>query len=84
MKREIRAEALQRQGIGLIESTLIHDSEALVTVRGKGRYVIMDIDRYLELKEGELAAALIESREDMKAGRFVESSARDHLEALKE
>lgn len=35
MKSEIRAEALEREGIRLIESTLIHDSEALLTIRGR-------------------------------------------------
>jgi hypothetical protein len=43
-------------------------------VRGKDRFVVMDMARYHYLRECELDAALVESRADLAAGRAVQES----------
>lgn len=48
-------------------------------MRGKDRFVVMNLQPYQYLRECELTAALAESNADMGAGRFVEESVDAHL-----
>jgi hypothetical protein len=51
-------------------------------VRGKDKFVVMDLAHYHYLRECELDAALAETRADLTAGRFVQESAEAHLARL--
>ena len=70
----ISANALKTKGIAAIEFALSTAPEAIVSVRGKDRFVVMDMARYHYLRECELDAALVESRADLAAGRAVHES----------
>jgi PHD/YefM family antitoxin component YafN of YafNO toxin-antitoxin module len=78
----ISANDLKTKGISAIEAALSESQEAIVSVRGKDRFVVMDIAHYHYLRECELEAALTETRADLAAGRFVQESAQDHLARL--
>lgn len=78
----ISANSLKTQGIAAITEALTDAPEARVSVRGKDRFVVMDIEHYHYLRECELAAALAESQADMAAGRFVVESVEAHLARL--
>lgn len=78
----IAANDLKIRGVALISEQLGEAPEAIITVRGKERYVVMDIEHYRYLRECELEAALLEAREDVKAGRVVSESVADHLKRL--
>jgi len=79
----ITANDLKTRGIAAIEASLAGGRlEAVVSVRGADRYVVMDIAHYQHLRECELEAALAESRADMAAGRFVSESAAAHVARL--
>ena len=54
----------------------------MVSVRGKDRFVVMEIEHYHYLRECELAAALAESQADLAAGRFVKESVDAHMKRL--
>ena len=75
----ITANDLKTKGISAIEAQLEHHPEAIISVRGKDRFVVMDIAHYHYLRECELDAALAETRTDLAAGRFVKESPEDHL-----
>ncbi len=79
----ISANDLKTRGISAIEAALAHDSEALISVRGKNRFVVMPLEQFQYLRECELEAALAQTRADLAAGRFVASSADDHVQRLK-
>ena len=79
----ISANDLKTSGVSAIEAALAHDSEALISVRGKTRYVVMPIEQFHYLRECELEAALAQSKEDLAQGRFTASSPEDHLERIK-
>ena len=70
----ISANTLKTQGVSAIAEALADAAEAVVSVRGKDRFVVMDIDHYRYLRECELAAALAESQADLDEGRFVRVS----------
>jgi hypothetical protein len=78
----ISANDLKIKGIAAIEAMLAEHSEAIVSVRGKDSFVVMEIAQYHYLRECELDAALAETRADLAAGRFVQESAEAHLARL--
>jgi PHD/YefM family antitoxin component YafN of YafNO toxin-antitoxin module len=78
----ISANDLKTKGVAAIEAMLAQHSEAIVSVRGKDRFVVMEIAQYNYLRECELEAALAETRADLAAGHFVQESAEAHLARL--
>lgn len=78
----ISANDLKTKGVAAIEAALSQAPEAIVSVRGKDRFVVMDLAHYQYLRECELDAALAETRADLAGGRFVEESAAEHLARL--
>lgn len=79
----LTANDLKTKGIAAIEAVLAERPEAIVSVRGKERFVVMDIAQYHYLRECELEAALAETRADLAAGRFVQESPEEHVARLK-
>lgn len=78
----ISANNLKTQGVSAITDALADAPEAIVSVRGKDRFVVMDIAHYHYLRECELTAALVESQADIAAGRFVKESVDAHMKRL--
>ena len=78
----ISANELKTKGVAAIKAALAGHAEAIVSVRGKDRFVLMDIARYHHLRECELDAALAQTRADLAAGRFVQESAQAHVARL--
>lgn len=79
----LTANDLKTRGITAIEAVLADSPEAIVSVRGKDRFVVMDIAQYHYLRECELEAALAETHADVAAGRFVKESAAAHVKRVK-
>lgn len=78
----ISANELKTRGIAAIEQALATQPEAVVSVRGKDRFVILDMAQYQFLRECELEVALAEAKADVAAGRVVRESAEAHLARL--
>ena len=78
----ISANELKTKGVSAIQSVLDEQTEAFISVRGKQRFVVVDIEQYHYLRECELSAAIIESKADIAEGRFVKESAEAHLARL--
>ena len=80
----ITANDLKTRGIAAIEASLAGGrTEAVVSVRGTERYVVMELAQYQHLRECELEAALAESRAEIADGRFVAESPAEHLARLR-
>lgn len=78
----LSANDLKTGGIAAIEAALAGQPEAIISVRGKERFVVMDLAHYHYLRECELDAALAQSQADLAAGRFVAESAQAHATRL--
>ena len=78
----ISANELKTKGISAIEAALSEAPEAIVSVRGKDKFVVMDMAHYHYLRECELDAALAQTRDDLVAGRFVQETPEAHLTRL--
>lgn len=75
----ITANDLKTKGISDIERILQNAQEVVISVRGKPRYVVMDIAHYEFLRECEIAATWAQAREDVAAGRYRQESADEHM-----
>lgn len=79
----LTANDLKTKGIAAIEAVLAERPEAIVSVRGKDRFVVMEIAQYHYLRECELEAALAATRADIAAGRAVKESPTAHVIRVK-
>lgn len=75
----VTANDLKTKGFSDIERQLQDAQEVVISVRGKPRYVVMDIAHYDFLRECEIAAAWAQTRADLEAGRYQRESAAAHM-----
>ncbi|OAI20645.1 MULTISPECIES: hypothetical protein [Methylomonas] len=75
----ISANDLKTKGIAAIKAALSESPEAIVSVRGKHKFVVMEIAHYHYLRECELDAAIAEIQADLVAGRFTTESVEEHM-----
>jgi PHD/YefM family antitoxin component YafN of YafNO toxin-antitoxin module len=79
----LSANELKVKGVAAIEALLANQPEAIISVRGKERFVVMDLEHYHYLRECELETALAQSRADLAEGRFVKESPEAHIARMK-
>ena len=79
MMQQLTANDLKTKGIAAIEASLANQSEAIVSVRGKDKYVVINLAYYHYLRECELEAALAETRANIKNEQLVKESPEAHL-----
>ncbi|MCK4535652.1 MAG: type II toxin-antitoxin system Phd/YefM family antitoxin [Desulfuromonadales bacterium] len=77
--KNISANELKTRGVSSIEAALQEQREAIITVRGQERYVVMDLDAYNHLRVCELEAALYETRQEIERGEYIEETVDDHV-----
>lgn len=75
----ITANDLKTKGITSIKEQLAIEPEAVITVRGEKKFVVMDINHYNYLRECELEAALLEAKADIKDGNVIVESVAEHI-----
>jgi len=75
----LTANELKTRGISAVEIRLKDEDEVIISVRGKDRYVVMDMEKYTRLREYELDMALQEAKADVAAGRYRAESVAEHL-----
>ncbi len=79
----LTANDLKTKGVAAIEALLAERPEAIISIRGKDRFVVMELAQYHYLRECELEAALAETRADIAAGRSVKESPAAHVKRVK-
>ena len=82
MDNVITANELKTKGVSRLEEVTASGGEAIITVHGKHRYIVLSVDHYNYLRECELEAALIETQNDLAAGKVVQESVEDHLKRI--
>ena len=78
----ISANEVKTKGVSLFASLLEKFDELVINVRGKDKFVVIDIDRYKELRANELDMAYIQTREDIKNGNYKSQTAKEHISEL--
>ncbi len=82
MINSITANELKVKGVSILEQMTSNQNEAIITVRGKSKYVVLTIEEYNYLRECELEAALVESRKNIKEGKFYSDSIDEYLRRI--
>ena len=82
MNNAVTANQLKTKGISIADDLAAKGLETIVTVRGEAKYVVLPIKQYHQLKEYELTAALLESEQDIKDGKYHEDTVEDHLKRI--
>ncbi|MDH4188629.1 MAG: type II toxin-antitoxin system Phd/YefM family antitoxin [Betaproteobacteria bacterium] len=75
----IGANERNTQGVSALEAALENRDHVAITVRGKSRFVVMDIEECQHLREEELLAAWHQARADAASGRSRPVSATQHF-----
>jgi len=78
----ITANDLKTKGVSVVEAALQQDGEAVITVRGERKYVVLDFNTYNKLREYELNIALHEARSDVASGNYKTESVDDHMKRV--
>lgn len=78
----ITANQLKTKGVSAIDNSLTKNSEAIISVRGKEKYVVMDMKHYNYLRECELDAALHQAKSEYEEGRFIIESVDKHVKRI--
>lgn len=82
MANIITANDLKTKGVSILDKETSDETEVIVSVRGKNKYVVVPIEKYNYLRECELEAALQSSKKDIKEGKFVRESVEKHIKKL--
>jgi PHD/YefM family antitoxin component YafN of YafNO toxin-antitoxin module len=82
MEMTITANELKVKGVTIIDDIVNENESAIITVRGKEKYIVLKMEDYNKLREMELDAAIRESQEDMAAGRFHKDSVEKHMKRV--
>jgi len=76
----VMANEVKTKGVSLFDSLLQKAQEVVISVRGKNRFVVMDIERYKELRALELDRLYELATEDIKAGRCTTLETREDFD----
>ena len=78
----VAAGELKKRGIAALLPSLDAEGEAVITVRGKDRFVVLTLGKYNEMREGELVRAVREARADYDAGRILDRDLDAHMRRI--
>lgn len=79
---DISANDLKTKGISAVEAALENETEAVISVRGKPRFVVMAIEHFERLREAEIFAAWREAKLAETRGEYVVETAEEHIARL--
>jgi PHD/YefM family antitoxin component YafN of YafNO toxin-antitoxin module len=66
----VTANEVKQRGVSIFDELLDKFSEVIITLRGKKKYVVMDFERYNQLREAELELAYQEVMKDYEEGNY--------------
>lgn len=78
----ITANEIKKHGVHALNDIVGTEGEAIITVRGKKRYVVLPLETYHRLREADLAQAVREVRAEYRAGRIADDDIHAHMDRL--
>jgi prevent-host-death family protein len=82
MAQIITANELKTKGVSVLDEEISDGSEIIITVRGKNKYIVLPIEKYNYLRECELETALLETKRDIKEGKFIKEPVEKHIKRI--
>ena len=78
----ITANEIKTNGVSIFDKFLNKFDELIINVRGKDKYVVLDIQRYKEFREYELDIAHMKVMQDIENGDYKTQTASQHIDEL--
>lgn len=78
----INANDVKTKGVSLFGNLLEKFDELIINVRGKDKFVVLDIKRYKELRANELDLAYIQTMQDIENKKYKTQTAKEHIQDL--
>ncbi len=78
----ISANEVKMKGVSIFGNLLSKFDELIINVRGKDKYVVIDIEIYKEFRKNELDIAYMKTMQDIKEGNYKTQSASEHIKEL--
>ena len=78
----VSANEIKMKGVSLLSKLLKKADEVFISVRGKKRFVVLDIERYERFRANELDLAYLQVQNDIKEGEYKRQSAADHIKEI--
>jgi hypothetical protein len=75
----ITANDLKVQGIKAISQEIQENDEAIISFRGKPKYIVVDFKKYDELRTLELDKIYLETMQEIQDGKYKTISADEHI-----
>jgi hypothetical protein len=82
MTQIITANELKVKGVSILDEETSAGTEVIISVRGKNKYIVLPIEKYNYLRECELEAALLETKKEIKEGKFIKESVEKHIKRI--
>ncbi len=76
----ITANDLKVKGIKAIEKELQERDEAIISFRGKPKYIVLGIEKYDRIRALELDLLYLQAQEEIKSGKAIRISTKKELE----
>lgn len=78
----VSANEVKTKGVSFFGKLLEKADEIVINVRGKNKYVVLDMERYNEFRQNELDLAYIKAMQDVKEGCYKTQTAAEHVKEL--
>ncbi len=78
----VSANDIKTKGVTLFDKLFESVSEVIINVRGKNKYVVIDIERYKQLRELELDRLYEETMSEIKEGKYT-TDVEEHLREVR-
>jgi hypothetical protein len=78
----ITANDLKVKGIKAIRQDIKENNEAIISFRGKPKYIVLDFEKYDRLRALELDEAYLETMKDIKEGRYKTLTTDEHIKEV--
>ncbi len=82
MAKVITAKELKTKGVSVLNEEISAGNKVLISVRGKNKFVVMPVEKYIYLRKCGLEAALHEGKSDIKEGRIFKESVDKHIKRI--
>ncbi|MDR9467065.1 type II toxin-antitoxin system Phd/YefM family antitoxin [Marinospirillum sp.] len=78
----VSANDVKTKGVTFLGKLLKNADELIINVRGKNKYVVLDIERYQAFRQQELDLAHLLTMREIEEGRYKTQTAKEHAEEL--
>lgn len=82
MEMTVTANDLKTKGVSYLESVVDENDGAIITIRGKEKYIVLKLSDYNRMREMELEAAILESKADIASGKIHTDGVAAHINRI--